>query len=102
MAKKQYVRIDAEGYIVNLLQYEEHITPVDEDIITAPADGFYKPKWDGTQWVEGLTPEEIEAIQNQPQEPTEIELLQQENADLKSRLTAAEDAILTLMFSAPS
>ena len=35
-----------------------------------PAQGLYKPKWDGTQWIEtGQAPEPT------PQEPTELELL---------------------------
>lgn len=27
-----------------------------------PAQGFYQPRWDGTQWVEGRTQAEIDAI----------------------------------------
>ena len=28
----------------------------------APAQGFYQPKWDGTQWVEGATQEYIDNL----------------------------------------
>jgi hypothetical protein len=60
--------------------------------------GLYKPKWNGEQWVEGLTIEEIEALKQQHQtQPSEVELLEQENAELKQRLEAAELAIITLM-----
>ena len=34
-----------------------------EDLIAVPVPaGFYWPKWDGTQWVEGRTEAEISAI----------------------------------------
>ena len=37
-----------------------------------PAQGLYAPKWDGSQWVEGLTQEQIYNIkaQSEPAEPT--------------------------------
>lgn len=43
-----------------------------------PAQGFYHPKWNGTEWVEGLTQEEIQAIKDStlPTEPTLEERLQ--------------------------
>lgn len=43
-----------------------------------PAQGFYLPKWNGTEWVEGLTQEEIQAIKDSalPTEPTLEERLQ--------------------------
>lgn len=30
-----------------------------------PAQGFYLPKWEGDEWVEALTPEEIQALKPQ-------------------------------------
>ena len=59
---------------------------------TEPAQGLHKPKWSGEitedeegnvtvsegEWVEGATQEEIaELTKPQPQEPTELEVLQQ-------------------------
>ena len=59
---------------------------------TEPAQGLYKPKWSGEitedeegnitvgegKWVEGATQEEIDELTKpQPQEPTELEVLQQ-------------------------
>ena len=40
--------------------------------------GFYLPRFDGENWVEGMTAEEIEALkaQAEPQEPTEAERLE--------------------------
>jgi len=40
-----------------------------------PAQGLYKPKWDGEKWVEGATQEYINGIlAQQPPEPTKEEL----------------------------
>lgn len=40
-----------------------------------PAQGLYKPKWNGTAWVEGATQEYIDGIiAQQPAEPTKEEL----------------------------
>lgn len=37
-----------------------------EDLIAVPVPaGFYWPKWDGTQWVEGRTDAEISAIREE-------------------------------------
>lgn len=43
-----------------------------------PAQGYYRPKWDGEKWVEGLTQEQIDAIKVQatPIEPTIEERVQ--------------------------
>ena len=35
-----------------------------------PAQGLYKPKWNGTEWVEGATQEYINSLQPTPQEPS--------------------------------
>ena len=42
---------------------------------------FYKPKWDGEKWVEGLTAEEIEAIQSVEPPLSELEILRLEMAE---------------------
>ncbi len=43
-----------------------------------PSQGFYQPKWNGEEWVEGLTQEQIDAIKEQatPAEPTIEERVQ--------------------------
>jgi len=55
------------------------------------SQGFYQPKWNGTEWVEGAT--EIPTPQPTPQEPTieeRLHKLEEENAELKSRLMTVE------------
>ena len=42
-----------------------------------PAQGLFRPRWDGTQWVEDMTAEEIEALKaSVTHEPTESERLE--------------------------
>ena len=41
-----------------------------------PSQGFYKPKWNGTEWVEGMTQNEIDELKNIAVEPTLEERLQ--------------------------
>ena len=55
-----------------------------------PAQGFYKPKWNGDAWEEGATQEYIDSLKPQPHTPTETELLQVEIAQLKTRLARVE------------
>ena len=54
------IKIDlVTGLMIDVVSPDE----IGEDIIETPCpDGFYLPKWNGTQWVEGKTAEEITAI----------------------------------------
>jgi hypothetical protein len=95
---KQVFKIDDQGFYVEpvIIGDDEELG---ENLIETPIpEGFYRPKWNGNEWVEGLTSEEIEALkqQHQPQ-PSELDLLKQENAELKQRLEAAESAIIAIM-----
>ena len=41
-----------------------------------PSQGLYLPKWNGTEWVEGMAQEEIDLLKNVAVEPTVEERLQ--------------------------
>jgi hypothetical protein len=100
---KQVSKIDSDGFfvepvIVNDEDFDED-NPLPPYLIATPVpEGLYKPRWDGNKWVEGLTPEEIEELKrlHQPQ-PSELDLLKQENAEMKQRLESAESVIIALM-----
>ena len=71
-----YVRIiDKDGMFIRD-DFVEELTPT--TIETPCEDSFYKPKWDGEKWVEGLTTDEIIAIKNVTQPKSEMELLQEQ------------------------
>lgn len=78
-----YVRIiDLDGFFVEDAFVEE----LTERTIPTPCpSGFYKPKWNGTAWIEGATQAEIDAMQTVP-EPTQQE-----------RIEALESAMLELV-----
>jgi hypothetical protein len=65
-----YVRlIDENGMFIEDAFVEE----LTEFTIETPCPaGFYRPKWNGKEWVEGLTQEQIDAIkaQSTPAEPS--------------------------------
>ena len=80
-----FVRIiDSNGFFVEDAFVEE----LTEFTIETPCpDGFYLPRWNGTQWVEGKTAEEIAAIKaGAKSEPT-----------LEERVASTESAITALM-----
>lgn len=83
---KKVIKVDENGlFLEDVILQECEIIP--DSCIEAPCpDGFYKPKWDGVNWVEGLTQAEIDAIKNVPQEPTDEE-----------RISALEDALLYII-----
>ncbi|WLR54828.1 hypothetical protein LC048_20905 [Mesobacillus subterraneus] len=84
-------KIDANGFIVDPVI----VLPTDvlqSDIITNPVpEGLYKPKWTGTEWTEGATDEYKYSVDHPQKEPTEMEILKQENTLLKAQIQAATD-----------
>ncbi len=61
---------------------------------TAPAQGFFWPKWDGAKWIEGRTQDEIDAIlaQTEPAEPT----LDERVATVETKTVTLEEALEVL------
>lgn len=87
---RKVLRIDSNGFFLeDVLLDDEEIIPSNCVEIQCP-DGFYKPKWTGSEWIEGLTKEEIDTIKNQPQPKTEEE-------KLRIRISALEDALMQLI-----
>lgn len=87
--------VDEEGfYIEPTRKQEEDITEYD---ITTPLHTEFlcvKPKWNGTEWVEGATQEEIKEWKetfNKPSAPNEMEVL-------KARLNEIDMLIDDLVF----
>lgn len=76
---KLYRKIDNEGFFIEDVILEEVPCVYDEEgnkiydthyIDVEVPQGLYKPKWTGTEWVEGMTQEEINVIKNQEVEHT--------------------------------
>lgn len=71
---RKFVRIvDENGLFIE----DAFVDELTEFTIETPCpSGFYKPKWNGEKWVEGLSEEEIaEITKPSVQEPTETDYL---------------------------
>lgn len=87
----QVNRIDAAGFILEPLVVNE-MDVLQLDLVSTPVpEGLYKPKWTGAEWIEGATEEYKTSVDNPIREPTELELLKQENTLLKAQIQAASD-----------
>jgi len=75
--------------------YEAH--PVSDYVSAEVPKGLFKPRWNGTEWVEDLSQEEIEEIKNRPVEPNDIEKLKQENEILKNAQAETNTTLLEFM-----
>lgn len=72
--QKVIYQIDKNGFIVweNLKAIDEN-EEVPEGYIDIPLPNnpsLYRPRWDGTKWVEDMTQEEIEELRQQSRIPT--------------------------------
>jgi hypothetical protein len=93
---KQINQVDVTGlyigpFIASDEQISRHLNPDDEFtlglvVIDPIPEGFYKPKWNGSEWTEGLTEEQIASLKNAPAEPSEIEVLKAQSADLNLQI----------------
>lgn len=92
----KYAQLDADGFLISVLTYS---SPIEDSLYIEIEDDsvfkdFYKPKYENGQWIEGATPEEIEAIENpkEPEDPFErIAQLEAENVLLKAQNKALVD-----------
>lgn len=86
---KKVLKIDSNGFFIeDVILKDDEITPNDCIEIFCP-DGFFKPRWNGSEWVEGLTQEEIEAIKNVPVEQP-LELRNRADIDYIAIMTGVE------------
>lgn len=93
----QVIRVDGDGSIVEpLVVYNDEV--LGDGIVKTPVpEGLYVPKWDGSKWVEGADDAYKKTVDTPGSALTDIEVLQEENAELKTRLASTEAAILSLM-----
>jgi len=74
---KKVLKIDSNGYFLeDVLLEDTEITPLDCTEVVC-AEGFYKPRLVGCEWVEGLTQPEMDTIKATiQQKPTELDRLE--------------------------
>ncbi|QJT71649.1 hypothetical protein [Psychrobacillus phage Spoks] len=79
-------KVDAENNLLYDTQLEVGIDEEVEGYINTPLPTdskghqlpFWKPQWNGTEWIEARPQEEIEAELNAPKEPTPLEIISQD------------------------
>lgn len=78
---KQVYKIDNNGIYIQPLIIDDE-TEITSDIVEIPPpQGLYRAKWTGTEWIEDMTQEKIDDLNNQPRELTEIEQLKVSQAE---------------------
>lgn len=95
---KQYVRVDENGLFLEPVLFRDG-DEIPEDVVTAEVpEGLYLPKWDGEQWIEGRTPQEIDDILNAPVTPTDTDILGQQlvQREIEIMQLQGENAMLGL------
>lgn len=90
----------------NIFTESKMVEEIHDFMTTTPIGnvGFYKPKWDGNEWIESATGDEIKIWKEENkviQEPSENEMLISnlllDNAELKNKATELEELTSTLM-----
>lgn len=79
---KLYRKVDNNGLFIEDVILDEIPYKYDEEgnkiydphyIDIEVPNGFYKPKWNGIMWIEGMSKEEIDAIKNvEVEQPLEV------------------------------
>lgn len=75
------VQVDEEG---NDIEVEVN----DPSYIAEKPEKLHRPKWDGEEWIEGLTPEELDEIAARPTPLSESDMLMMAMADLDAQREA--------------
>ena len=80
--------IDSNGYVIDTITVYSAEEYVDGNIVAVmPLTSFRRKRWNGTEWVEGATQEEIDELTKvEPITPTAEE-----------RINALEEALLLMM-----
>lgn len=103
MIGEQLYKIDKHGFPTECIiayfdEGDNLLTEVDDDVVREIIpQGFYRPRWDGSAWIEDMTQDEIdEAYRQQPKEPTELDFLGHEVVSLKIENMQKDIEITTL------
>ena len=90
---RQIYLINENGYIEDI-QVSEIAEPSECIVVVDPPQGLYHAKWDGAGWVEDMTQEEIDALNNQPRPEMPEEKIAKLETKLELIQVALDDLIL--------
>lgn len=73
----QVYRINENGVYIEPVVLRKGQEIPSDCIALIPPNGLYRAKWTGTEWMEDMSQEEIDELNNQPREKTQLEILQE-------------------------
>lgn len=79
---KQVYRIDKDGFYIEPVLIEETDLVPDACVEDRPPDSLYKAQLVDGKWIEAMPQAEIDAMKNVPQEPSELDKVKKQQADL--------------------
>lgn len=87
----QVNKVDDVGLIIEPVVVNA-MDVLEADLVMVPVpEGLYIPRWTGSEWIESASEEYKNSVDNHSKEPTEMEILVQENTLLKAQVQAATD-----------
>lgn len=75
--EKQVYQIDSNGIYIKPIIIDDGAEIASDIVEIPPPQGLYRARWTGTEWIEDMPQVEIDALNNQPQEPTDKERIAQ-------------------------
>jgi len=100
---KQVYSIEKNGFLkeIYVAEFDTLGNPTGEiikDIIIIDMpQGLYKPKWTGTEWIEGMPQIDIDALNNILQPPTPLEIVQTKVAEIEITTSQLIDALAVIL-----
>lgn len=96
---KQIYEIDELRHLkeIHVKEFDEEgdcVEELAENIITTDIpQGLYRAKWTGAEWIEDMSQEEIDALNNKPRELSKEEILEQRINELELYILTQEGLI---------
>ncbi|SHI78657.1 hypothetical protein [Clostridium intestinale] len=78
-------KIDKNGFFIVDVIVDKLERNTDELILEECPGGFYKPRWNGAEWIEGIIEDEIRDIKNVEKKLSQTDLVMLALADLDTQ-----------------
>lgn len=98
--------IDTNGYITNRCVDKNKVKTYDIAVPICNNYDILKPKWNGSEWVESATEEEVKAWQEKNKKEEDLQITEEqqllstvllENAEIKEQLKEQQELIAIIM-----
>lgn len=89
----QVYKVDSEGFYLEPVIIKEGDTIPNDCVEEKLPNGLYKARFVDGQWIEGLSPEEIEALNPSTKEKTQIDKLQEKVDKLEQEIKEMKESM---------